>query len=239
MAKPPRSNRSRDETRDLMLEAGAQLVYEAFGAPADADWAPLAHVRLTDVAARASDIAEAETPITTGAIYPIWTDQNEYRRDLILHLLSPQQVRNQEFWAEFTDLLTSPDRPETIEETTELIAKLDFAAVVADPYYFLLYAVIPYCDDPVIGEATRKYVLAEQTDLLRFYRFGLMAFGRKIKPNFTEADVSRSLSALFDGMVLAHLSNPDQDGYDGLDLPDLLTQAATAILLAFSEPIDS
>ena len=238
MSKTPRSKRSREETRELMLDAGAQLVYEAFRAPAAADWAPVAHVRLTDVAARASRIANARTPITTGAIYPIWEDQDAFRRDLILHLLSPQQVRNADFWTDFTDLLTSEERPRTIEETTELIAKLDFAEVVADPYYYLLYVVIPYCDDPVIGNATREYIQAEQEYLLQFYRFGLMAYGRRIRPSLTEADVSRALAALFDGIVLSHLANPDQVGYDGLALPDLLAEAATAILLAFSEPIE-
>ncbi|MGI9601740.1 MAG: hypothetical protein ACR2QE_07640 [Acidimicrobiales bacterium] len=238
MADRSRSKRSRDETRQLMLEAGAELVYEAFDSPGAADWAPVAHVRLTDVASRASTISPGSATITTGAIYPIWEDQNAYRHDLILHLLSPSLVRTDNFWASFTELLSSPDRPPTIEGMVELIAHLNFATVTSDPFYYLLYAVIPYCGDERIREAVRKYITAEQGKLLQFYRFGLLSYGRRLRDEYEDEDVARALSALFDGLALSHRAGRDMGKHSGMQLPDLLAASASAILIAFSEPIN-
>ena len=234
----PRTKRSRDETRELMLEAGAQLVYEAFDAPQAADWAPVAHVRLTDVAARASEIT-GDGNITTGAIYPVWADQNAYRRDLILHLLSPQQVRNQDMWGQFAALLMSDDRPERVEQLAGLIAKVNFEAVTTDPYYSVMYVLMPYCGDDVLRHALQEYIRAEQGDLSQFYRFGLLAYGRRLRNGLTEEDLARALAALFDGLVLAKLSGRDQVEHQGLELADLLAESVNAIVISFSEPIDS
>src|SRR5215469_1209139 len=89
--------RSRSQTRELMLRAATELVCEKITDTSDAAVsAALAHVQLTEVAARATlivqaGLAESEfsrdvAPITTGAIYQVWGTQAEFQADLLFHI---------------------------------------------------------------------------------------------------------------------------------------------------------
>ena len=89
--------RSREETRELMLRAATELVCEGVSDTSDAAIpAVLAHVQLTEVAARATSIVRAQiqadslnhevTAITTGAIYQVWPTQAEFQADLLFHI---------------------------------------------------------------------------------------------------------------------------------------------------------
>lgn len=100
MAQPTRRRlpkRSRDETRALMLRAATELVCAGLeDTSEEAISAALAHVQLTEVAARATKIVRSEVradtwdhevaAITTGAIYQVWPTQAEFQADLLFHI---------------------------------------------------------------------------------------------------------------------------------------------------------
>lgn len=221
-----------------MLEAGAQLVYEAFGAPAEADWAPVAHIKLADVAERASAMAD-DPSLSTGAIYPIWSDQNEFRRELVLHLLDPSEDRNRDMWETFTDLLTAAERPKLITGMVDLIARTGLETAKQSPYFLFYYIAACYSGDPTIATLARDYAEAEAEKITPFYRAGLLAYGRRLRSDVTATDLSRALTALYDGVVLAARSGVGGTSDSSMPLTELLIEASTAILLSFSEPLDA
>ena len=89
--------RTREQTRALMLRAATDLVCARLEDASDeAVSAALAHVQLTEVAARATQIVRSEVraetwnhevaAITTGAIYQVWPTQAEFQADLLFHI---------------------------------------------------------------------------------------------------------------------------------------------------------
>jgi hypothetical protein len=89
--------RTREQTRALMLRAATELVCARLSDASDeALSAALAHVQLTEVAARATQIVRSEVQadtwdhavagITTGAIYQVWPTQAEFQTDLMFHI---------------------------------------------------------------------------------------------------------------------------------------------------------
>lgn len=108
-ARPPRRTpaelrermprRTPEETRELMLRAAVDLIRErALAAGDDVLSDVLAHVRLTQVASRATQIVRAETgdqkakAITTGAIYQQWPTQADFQVDLLFHIADLQSA---------------------------------------------------------------------------------------------------------------------------------------------------
>ena len=89
--------RTPEETRDLMLRAAVDLIRERAWASGDEVLAAgLAHLRLTQVAERATAIMREQTgdagatAITTGAIYQQWPSQAEFQIDLLFHIAELQ-----------------------------------------------------------------------------------------------------------------------------------------------------
>ena len=89
--------RTREQTRALMLRAATELVCGRLEDSSDeALSAALAHVQLTEVAARATQIVRSElhadtwghavAGITTGAIYQVWPTQADFQADLLFHI---------------------------------------------------------------------------------------------------------------------------------------------------------
>lgn len=96
--------RTREETRALMLRAAVELLRERALAPGDdVVSAALAHVRVADIAARATALVRADldaagddragaTAITTGAVYQVWPRQTDLQADLLFHIAELQAV---------------------------------------------------------------------------------------------------------------------------------------------------
>src|SRR5690606_3112565 len=91
---PRPKRRSAETTRALMLRAGTDLAISALhDADEDAAARALSHIRLTDVARKATELESAQdggpvAPITTGALYQLWPSQAAYQADLMVHVLS-------------------------------------------------------------------------------------------------------------------------------------------------------
>ena len=89
--------RTPEENRDLMLRAAVDLIRERAQASGDEVLAAaLAHLRLTQVAERATSImreqtgASEATAITTGAIYQQWPSQADFQIDILFHIAELQ-----------------------------------------------------------------------------------------------------------------------------------------------------
>jgi hypothetical protein len=96
--------RTKDQTRALMLRAAVDLLRErALSQGDDVVSAALAHVRLADIATRATELVRADlaaagddragaTAITTGAVYQVWPRQADLQADLLFHIAELQAV---------------------------------------------------------------------------------------------------------------------------------------------------
>ena len=81
------------ETRELMLQAAVEMICERAEMSGDDIVASaLSHVRLTQVAQRATGLVRARTgnldaaAITTGALYQVWPSQADFQADLLFHI---------------------------------------------------------------------------------------------------------------------------------------------------------
>jgi hypothetical protein len=93
--------RSKEQTRALMLRAAVDLLRErALSQGDDVVSAALAHVRVADIARRATELVRADlgaadlhreaASITTGAVYQVWPRQADLQADLLFHVAELQ-----------------------------------------------------------------------------------------------------------------------------------------------------
>jgi hypothetical protein len=195
-ARRPRARRmprrTPEETRELMLRAAVDLLRERAQASGDEVLAAaLAHLRLTQVAERATDIVrdqtgdEDATAITTGAIYQQWPSQAEFQVDLLFHIAGLQA--------------------RLVPGLAESMARFREAQVEALPLETLLVRLMEevhrhYREDPL-------FVFYEDAD--RAWQALLDSYGRSMREPFTIRDLTRVMAAQVVGSVVIWFADPE------------------------------
>ena len=86
-----RKRRTREETRELLLEAAVQVVVARSNGDLDGSSNPLAGVRITDALEEVNRILRTSDPsapqMTTGAAYNIWPSQEDFQQALLDKIL--------------------------------------------------------------------------------------------------------------------------------------------------------
>jgi hypothetical protein len=252
LAQSPRRRlpkRSREQTRALMLRAATELVCEGINDASDAAVsAALAHVQLTEVAARATAIVRAEAPaaselgsdvapITTGAIYQVWATQAEFQADLLFHIAELDAVPGPviDEVAGLVDHAVAQGRP--LDETlTETIGRSfehtrDSAIFYASLGFYLrsgnarVREVLGHGDD-----AFAKAIRPVWQAVLDGYRL-------RMRDPYTVDDLAVSVGATIEGFVLQWKRQPDRtaDPY-GREGESLLTRVVQMIVDQMTEP---
>jgi len=80
-----RRRRTAEQTRELLLRAGTELALRSLDGAEAGDGGPLAHIRVLDVVKEASRLEGVA--VTSGALYHLWSTQQEFQVDLMFHLL--------------------------------------------------------------------------------------------------------------------------------------------------------
>ncbi|HET9657303.1 MAG TPA: hypothetical protein VFP72_18265 [Kineosporiaceae bacterium] len=198
-----------------MLRAATDLVREHAQASGDDVVASaLAHVRLTQVAERATSIVRAESgdqtakAITTGAIYQHWPTQVDFQVDVLFHI------------AELQSTLV-PGLPESLQRFRDAhAAGLPLEKVLMktmedvhrhyreDPMYRVELSFLIGACDPRLRAALTHRQDAFYRSVDEAYRGLLAAYGLRMRAPFTIRDLSRVISAQIAGSVVIWHADP-------------------------------
>lgn len=207
LVKAHRTKRSASDTRALMLEVGQKLLFERLTAQReDADGAPLAFIRVSDVAREATKlVAEREagptSPVTTGSIYQLWPSQNDYQAELVRHLIQET---------------TSPASPLMKDLLLDLIAdganlgvifdrllELSFSVNDTDAFFVRL-GFLQHSATASIAEALRTdaedYIQAQKPILEAILSYSR----RRIRAPYSMDQVVLAIEAIVSGFLMHH-----------------------------------
>jgi AcrR family transcriptional regulator len=232
------------ETRELMLQAAVQLLRERAEASGDKVLAAaLAHVRLSQVAERATDIVREQTgdekakAITTGALYQQWPTQSDFQVDLLFHIAELQStlvpglpeslLRFQQANADAVPLETVLSR--TMEEVHRHYRE--------DPLYRVELALLIGVHDPRLRAALEHRMTAFYVDADQAWQALLDAYALRIRPPFTVRHLSRAVAAQIGGSVVLWFEDPELlDDPLGGDGPSMMSWAILGIVERLTEP---
>ncbi|NNE73814.1 MAG: hypothetical protein HKN26_09135 [Acidimicrobiales bacterium] len=242
-----------------MLTAGFELACERLrnssldGPPIGLN--PIAEVRLTDVAIRATELEQgrghrspADPPITTGAIYPIWEDQAAYQNELAIHIAHLHAERRAQL--EHDMVLAFADNAATLSAATKAAGKVLYRGLVGDPTFPLTISLVAATGDPRIREAmlhntTENHTIVPVMDMTVKLR------GARVVEPFSTESLYRCFRALIDGLLVQRMLDPDyfaaldeklasgsfgEQGDAQEEAWTLLSRATHALILGFTEP---
>ncbi len=190
MARPTAEDRRQD-----YLRIGADIVAEfdprqAPQLPLDA----LANVKVADVAVRAG--------VTKGALYHIWESQEEYRRDLLAHLL---ELEEQAGIRDTQEVLAQIQPGEPIASIVRRLSQFAFDRLKDDPKMVARFSFYNYADDPEV----KRLLSHGAASFVPFYESYLEGAGRRLKAPFTIDHLITVTTSLFYGMILRYRTSPD------------------------------
>jgi len=181
---------SLDDTRHALLAAGERLVrHRAQQRSTDVDGA-LGHLKAGDVA--------SEAGLSKGMLYHLWPSQEQYRRDLLLHLARATTTESYvatEAADVVADYATADDAIAGVATTT-----LDRA--LADEQWFVFMEVSSF----VANELVRGEMADGQSEALAaaaaFYEAGMAIWGRRMRDGYSAEDLVLLTRALSRGVTL-------------------------------------
>lgn len=222
--------RTKEQTRAVVLDAAVGLVRERVGrAGDDVVAAVLAHVRLTDVAARAG--------VTTGAIYQLWPAQQDFQADLVLHVarlqseLVPGLAESREQFARARAAGVAFE--DVVGATAEQVRR----HYLDDPLFRVELALPASAGDPRVRDAMalRAEVFLGQAEAA--WSAMLETYGRRVRPPWTVRHLTRAAAAQLTGAVVLEWADPalaaDPADAPGWSLP---ARAVVALVAAVTEP---
>ena len=235
------------ETRELMLDAAVDMICErSQEAGDDVIAAALSHVRLTQVAQRATGLVRARTgnlsatAITTGAIYQIWPSQVDFQADLLFHIADRQAT--------------------LVPGLTDSIQRFQDASAHAVPLEQILCRTMEevhrhYCEDPLfrvelgflisVCDPRVRAALAHRQSAFKAtadqaWQSLIDAYRLRLRPPFRIRDLTNAVAAQISGSAIIWFADPeslkDPTGEDGWSLT---ARTILAIFLQFTEPAGS
>lgn len=227
-----------------MLRAAIDVIRErAQDSGDDVIASVLAHVRLTQVAERATAIVRAETgdekakAITTGAIYQQWPTQADFQTDLLFHIADLQSQ-------------LVPGLPESLRRFDEAHAQgLPLEEVLVrtledvhrhyreDPMYRVELSFLIGACDPRLRSALTHRQEAFYLSVDEAYRGLLTAYGLQMRAPYTIRDLSRVIAAMIAGSVVVWHADPGiLDDPCGEKDASLMSRSILAMFESLTEP---
>lgn len=190
----PKSRRSREETRQFLLETGRQVMLEE-GLPEGTN------IKLTSVLERAG--------LTTGAAYQLWKSQQLFQEELALFVAKEFE------WARPN---TDPDklralavgRPD-LTEGTRRVAVFYWDAFVSRPeFLMILHFWGVRTPRPELSDAIREGYDIVHNGLLEMFDRTLEFYGLKFREPYTGNDMAVAMTAATEGLVLRQHMDPER-----------------------------
>lgn len=229
-----------------MLRAATDLIRERAQSTGDEVVASaLAHVRLTQVAERATQIVRAETgdekakAITTGALYQQWPTQADFQVDLLFHVADVQSTLVPglpESLKSFRDASAASVPLETVLMRTMEEVHRHYRE---DPMYRVELSFLIGAIDPRVRAALTHRQEAFYVSVDEAYRGLLSAYHRRMRSPFTVRDLSRVIASQIAGSVVTWYADPalldDPLGEEGASL---MSRSILALFERLTEPVD-
>lgn len=205
----------------------------------------LAHVRLTQVAERATQIVRTETgnekakAITTGALYQQWPTQADFQVDLLFYVADVQSALVPglpESLKRFHDAsVTGVPLEKLLMRTMEEVHR----HYREDPLYRVELSFLVGASDPRLRAALTHRQEAFYTSVDEAYRGLLDAYHRQMRPPFTVRDLSRVIASQIAGSVVTWYADPALlDDPLGENDASLMSRSILALFERFTEPAD-
>jgi hypothetical protein len=211
MARPQRTRRTRDETRQLLLDAAVRAVLARSNGEVSASTNPLAGVRITDaleeVNRRLREADPSAPSMTTGAVYNIWPNQEDFQLALLDRILVGAAVPG------FDQVQTVLDEGIAAGLAwQELVVRCfgkDFEISFAEPTMFVMIGVAALAPSARLAEINEgpnsEYVAATGAILQRILAHGQ----RRMVKGRTVEDLVWAIEALEAGYLLRRRTYPD------------------------------
>jgi hypothetical protein len=247
MARRPRTRmprRSREETRELMLRAAVELIRERAQAAGDEVLAAaLAHLRLTQVAQRATVIVreqthdDAATAITTGAIYQQWPTQAEFQIDLLFHIAELQATLVPGLAESVVRFEAAESENLPVETVLMRLMEEVHRHYREDPLFRVELSFLLSAGDPRLRAAIahRQATFYETAD--RAWHALLDTYGLQMRQPFVIRDLTRAMAAQVAGSVVVWFADPEilRDPL-GEEDASLMSRVMVAIFRRLTEP---
>jgi AcrR family transcriptional regulator len=206
-----RKRRTREETRELLLDAAVRVVLARSNGDHGASTNPLAGVRITDALEEVNRVLRELDPdateMTTGAVYNIWPSQEDFQMALLDKVLTDAAVPGIDRVKAALD-----EGLRDGADWRELVVRcfgVDFEASYQAPTMFLMIgmtALAPAERLAAMNVTSNERYVAETGEIVkRILRHG----GRKMAPGRSIADLVWAIEALESGYLLRRRSFPD------------------------------
>ncbi|MFM8772486.1 MAG: hypothetical protein ACKOFP_01355 [Actinomycetota bacterium] len=206
-----RKRRTREETRELLLDAAVRVVLARSNGDVDGSTNPLAGVRITDALEEVNrllrDRDRSAPQMTTGAAYNIWPSQEEFQQALLDKILldaaTPEIDRVK---AELDSGLRQG------LDWRELVTRcfgVDFEVSYEEPTMFLMIGMTALAPPQRLStmnkESNERYLAETGAILHRILEHG----GRHMAPGLTVDDLVWAIEAIESGYMLRRRAEVD------------------------------
>jgi hypothetical protein len=240
MARPPRTRRTRDETRLLLLDAAVRVVLARSNGADSASTNPLAGVRITDALEEVNrELLEHDpsaTPMTTGAAYNIWPAQEDFQLSLLDHILTGSSVPG----IDRVEAALAAGIANSLD-WSDLVAMCfgaDFDISFAEPTMFVMIGLLalgtPHHIVETNAEPNKEYVQITSSLLERILDYG----NRRMVTGRSMEDLVWAIEAIEVGYLLRRRSHPDVTGRTSRGRT-VVQSAIVALVESFTEPVDA
>lgn len=206
-----RKRRTREETRELLLDAAVRVILARSNGDLDGSTNPLAGVRITDALEEVNRLLHDRDPaapqMTTGAAYNIWPSQEEFQQALLDKILldaaTPEIDRVK---AELEAGLS--DGADWKELVTRCFG-VDFEVSYQEPTMFLMIGMTALAPPQRLStmnrEGNERYLAETGSILERILEHG----NRRMAPGLTVDDLVWAIEAIESGYMLRRRAEVD------------------------------
>lgn len=209
VGRPRRRHRPREETRALLLAAATRVAVGRVSEESEESHNALADVRIRDVLAEVNRVEEqaGASKLTTGAFYQIWTDQADFQRELLAHVMEQIATPGAREIESLAFQLVSDGVH--ADEILRAIGDLDFTESKRSPEMFLALGLGALVSADMVrraqSEANARYLEMMTSLLDNILRYG----GRRLRSGRSMTDLIWALEALEVGYLLRSRTDPE------------------------------
>lgn len=211
--------RTREQTRALMLRAATELVCARLQDVSDeALSAALAHVQLTEVAARATQIVRSEVQadtwdhavagITTGAIYQVWPTQAEFQAELLFYIAELDATYHP-IIDEVRQIATAGIAAgEPMSHTLAAMIKRSFEHTRSSPVFYVSLCFYLHSGNERVRQVLRHGQRSFVDAIRPVWQLLLDGYARRMRDPYTVDDLGAVIGILIEGFALQWVRDP-------------------------------